>query len=78
VDKKTGEIVSIGFLRRTAGGGVAVDGNCKTFCAVLVLEDGAVTWQPLDLTGLSREQLQVVEERLRQQLRLIEIRRGGG
>lgn len=74
---KVGEIVSLGFLRRSAGGGVAVGGGCKTFCAVLVLDDGAVTWQPMDLTGLSNEQITLVGERLEQQMRLLRSHRGG-
>lgn len=69
-------IVGVGLLRRTAGGALYVDACVTAFATVLVLDDGAVAWQPIDLLQLSAEQLHMVDGRLRQQLELVEQERG--
>lgn len=70
--RTNGEVVGLGLLRRMPGGGVRVDEAVDAFCAVLTLHDGAVAWQPADVSRLTGEQRRAFADRLRQQLRLLE------
>lgn len=56
---------------KTDSGSTVVLQQVRTFAAIMVLSDGAVAWQPVDLGEVSAEQLAVFVLKLEQQLLLL-------